>query len=62
MGNLIVVLVILGILGCAIGYIVRAKKQGVTCIGCSCGGSCGGHCGSNDSSTECSCGESCDSN
>lgn len=37
------------IVGAAIFYLVRAKKQGQTCVGCpyakQCGGNCGGGCG-----------------
>lgn len=40
--NIIVIFVIAIILGSAIAYILRAKKRGVKCIGCSSGGkSCG---------------------
>ncbi len=34
MENFIVIAVIVVILGCAIGYIVKAKKKGVKCVGC----------------------------
>lgn len=44
--NLITAAVIIIILGCSIGYIVKAKKSGVHCIGCPAGGSCSGHCAS----------------
>lgn len=40
MTDLIVLAVIIVILGLAIGYIVKAKKSGVKCIGCPSGGSC----------------------
>ena len=41
----LLVLVILGVvLGGAISYIVKAKKAGVRCIGCSAAGSCSGVC------------------
>ncbi len=61
MTDIVVGLIIIAILALAIGYIVRAKKAGVKCIGCSCGGSakktskaqpsgCGGGCDG------CSCG------
>lgn len=55
MGNIIAIIIIVAILGSAIGYIVHAKRNGAVCIGCSCGGSCGGHCGSSCGSNECSC-------
>lgn len=32
------------LLGAAIAYIVKQKKRGVRCIGCSMGGTCGGNC------------------
>ncbi len=66
--DIIVGLIIIVILALATGYIVRAKKAGVQCIGCSCGGSakkttksdqptqstgCGGGCSSCEG---CSCG------
>ncbi len=56
--DVIVGLVILVIVGSAVIYIVRQKRKGVTCIGCSCAGSnakshkhggegcCGDGCGS----------------
>lgn len=40
MKNIIAVIVILVILGLAIGYIIKQKKKGVKCIGCPSGGSC----------------------
>jgi len=46
MTNIIVIAVVALILGLAIGYIVKAKKRGVKCIGCPAGscGSCSGSC------------------
>ncbi len=41
MENVIVVLVVLLIVGFAIGYIVRQKKSGAKCIGCPHSKSCG---------------------
>ncbi len=38
--DIIIGLVVIAILSLAIGYIVRAKRAGVKCIGCSMGGSC----------------------
>lgn len=38
--NVIVTIVILVVLGAAVRYIVKAKKRGVKCIGCSAAGSC----------------------
>lgn len=40
-------LVVIAILGAAIGYIVRSKKRGVKCIGCPSGATCSGKCGGN---------------
>ena len=44
MTDLIVGLVVLAIVGGAIGYIIREKKRGVRCVGCPDGGMCGGNC------------------
>ncbi len=43
--DIIVGLIVIVILGCAIGYIIRAKKRGVHCIGCPSGTSCNSGCG-----------------
>ena len=49
MENAILIVVLAAILGGAIAYIVKAKRSGVKCIGCSAGGQCaqkkGGACG-----------------
>ena len=49
MENVIIILVLVGIVGGIIAYLVRAKKRGQTCIGCpyakQCGSHCDGHCG-----------------
>ncbi|MBP3684282.1 MAG: FeoB-associated Cys-rich membrane protein [Oscillospiraceae bacterium] len=50
MTNVIILLVVGLIVGCAAGYIWKQKKKGVKCIGCPDSGSCSGSCGS------CSCG------
>lgn len=50
--DIIVGLVIMVILLMASGYVWKAKKNGVKCIGCDSGSSCGGSCPS-------SCEESC---
>ena len=42
MENAILIVVMVAILGGAVAYIVKAKRNGVKCIGCSAGGSCGG--------------------
>ena len=47
MGNAIVILILAVIIGSAVAYIVKAKKNGVKCIGCSAGGNCS--CGGGDS-------------
>lgn len=54
MGNFVVAALLLILLGAAIAYIVKAKKDGVKCIGCPAGGSCSGHCGG-DSGCGCGC-------
>ena len=42
----IIIVAILGVIAAAIiFYLVRQKKKGVKCVGCSCGGKCGGSCG-----------------
>ena len=42
MGNAIVFLILAVIIGSAVAYIIKAKKSGVRCIGCSAGGrTCG---------------------
>ena len=50
MENVIIVIVLVAILGGAIGYIVKAKKSGKKCIGCPDGCSC------SSSKGGCSCG------
>ena len=44
MVNLIAIAVIALIVGGAAGYIYKAKKRGVRCVGCPDGGTCGGNC------------------
>lgn len=48
MENIIVVLILVAIAAGIIGYLVRAKKRGETCIGCpyakQCSGNCNGGC------------------
>lgn len=36
----IVLTIILILIGCAVGYIIKSKKNGVKCIGCPSAGSC----------------------
>ncbi len=43
MTNIILVAVLVIIIGGASGYIYKAKKSGVKCIGCPAGKTCGGH-------------------
>ena len=47
MTNIIAIVVIVVILGAAVGYIISQKKKGRHCIGCpnskTCGGKCGGY-------------------
>ena len=45
MVDLIALAVIAAIVGLAAGYVYKAKKRGVRCVGCPDGGSCGGNCG-----------------
>ena len=50
MDNLILMAIILLILGAAVAYIVKAKKQGMKCIGCPNARTCGGRQGETDGS------------
>lgn len=56
METLIVILILLVIAAAIIGYLVRAKKRGQTCIGCpyakQCGGKCSESCSGNASRFE----------
>lgn len=45
MQNLIIIVVVGLILGLSVGYLWKAKKKGVKCIGCPSGCSCNGNCG-----------------
>lgn len=56
MTDFIVIAIVVLIVGSALGYIIRAKKRGVKCIGCSAGGNCSGRKG--ESSHTCGCGAS----
>ncbi|MBP3656784.1 MAG: FeoB-associated Cys-rich membrane protein [Clostridia bacterium] len=40
MTNLIATVLLLAIVGGAVAYIIRAKKNGAKCIGCPAGGNC----------------------
>ncbi len=53
MKNLIVILILAVILGLAIGYIIKSKKNGVKCIGCPSGSCCPSK---NKKAEDCGCG------
>ncbi|MCR5834931.1 MAG: FeoB-associated Cys-rich membrane protein [Lachnospiraceae bacterium] len=40
MENIIILLILVAVVGCAIYYIVREKKRGRACIGCPSSGTC----------------------
>lgn len=44
MVNFLILLIVALIVGGAAGYIYKAKKRGVKCIGCPDGATCGGNC------------------
>lgn len=44
MTDLIVIGILVLIVGCAVWYIVRQKKNGAKCIGCPYAKNCSGHC------------------
>lgn len=44
MENIIIIAIIGLIVGCAVGYIWKAKRRGVKCIGCPDAKTCGGNC------------------
>lgn len=56
MANVIVTGILLLTVGAAVAYIIKAKKNGRKCIGCSeggcCSGKCSGHCGGNKQITD----------
>ena len=54
MMDFILVIVLLAIIGAAVIYIWKAKKNGVKCIGCPDGAKCSGKC-SGEACTSCSC-------
>lgn len=56
MDDAIIVVVLLLIIGAAIAYIIKAKKNGAKCIGCPAGGNCAQK---NNKSSECGCGCGC---
>lgn len=42
MADIIVIIILVLLIGSAVAYMVKAKKNGVKCIGCPAGGSCPG--------------------
>ncbi len=47
MENAIIIIVVAAIIGGSVGYLMKAKKRGETCIGCPCAKQCSGKgCGS----------------
>ncbi len=42
--NIIVIVILLGIVGGIVWYLVKARKSGQTCIGCPHAKNCGGKC------------------
>ncbi|MBQ9766490.1 MAG: FeoB-associated Cys-rich membrane protein [Lachnospiraceae bacterium] len=57
--DVILILILAVIIGAAVAYVVKAKKNGAKCIGCSAGGAC--HCvGKNENEMSgCGCGCGC---
>ncbi len=45
--DIIITIILLAIIGFAVGYIVKSKKRGEKCIGCPYSKQCGGNCGDN---------------
>lgn len=61
MMDLLIIAVVLIIVGLAVGYIRKAKKSGVKCIGCPNGATCGKNCGgASGCSGSCQCGDGTD--
>ena len=42
--NYLIILIVVMIVACSLGYIRREKKRGSKCVGCPYSGSCGGNC------------------
>lgn len=52
MANIIIAVIVLGIIGGAVFYIIKEKKKGTRCIGCP----AAGHCPSrNENNSDCTC-------
>ncbi len=47
MTDIILIIVLIGIVGIALCYIIKAQKNGVRCIGCSAGSTCAQKCSGN---------------
>lgn len=56
MANFIIACIVILIVGGAIAYIVKAKKNGTKCIGCPAGGSCCSKNGESGCNCNCTCG------
>ena len=52
MANIIVAAILMIGIGAAIAYIVKEKRKGTVCIGCSCAGTCAGK---KSQDSQCSC-------
>ena len=53
MDDIVLIIVLVLVLAIAVGYIIRAKKKGVKCIGCPSGSKCSGNCsGCSEAETE----------
>ena len=53
MKNLVIIIVLILVLTLSISYIIKAKKNGVKCIGCPSSKNCSGHCGCSCGSEDC---------
>lgn len=56
MTNLIVSIAVIAVVALAVAYLIRAKRRGVTCVGCP-SGSCHSCSGCREQSGSCGCGE-----
>lgn len=45
MTDILVIAIVLAVVAVAVGYVIKAKKRGVKCIGCPDGCECQGGCG-----------------